>query len=128
MKFIVFNANTIEVLLSSDIDLLEYPVLEGERKHYNLSHRVELKVQGQTISVDEFSIIPVHPDDGKITVLTRRHVSGILNKLCKTTAQLYAQEIAEALGVTCKTVMNWRKLPNNLLSSYTRKEVISWEE
>lgn len=127
MKFVVFNVNTIEVFIDSDIDLLDYPVLEGKRKHYSSSHRVELKVQGQTISVDEFSVVPVHPDDGKVTVLTRRHVSGMLNKLCKITAQLYAREVAEALGLSYRTVWGWRKLPNTLLSSYTRKEVKGWD-
>lgn len=128
MKFIVFNCNSLNCFLGSGIDLTDYKPLQGERCHYRRSHRIALKIEGQEITVDEFSVVPVHPLDGSITVLTRRHVSGILNSLSKQTAKVYAEEIAEALGVTYKTVMNWRKMPNNLLSSYTRKEVLSWEE
>lgn len=127
MKFIIFNSESIKCFLNSGTDLTAFPVLEGKRAHYSRSHRVELVIEKQTITVDEFSIVPVHPVDGSITVLTRRHVSGMLGSLCKQTAQIYAEEIAKALGVTARTVLGWRKYPNDLLSSYTRKEVLSWE-
>lgn len=127
MKFIMFNYNSLNCFLDNGFDLTDYTPLKGERCHYRRSHRVLLKVEGQEITVDEFSVVPVHPDDGSVTVLTRRHVSGMLNSLSRQTAKVYAEEIAEALGVTVRTVLGWRKYPNTLLSSYSRQEVLSWD-
>lgn len=124
LYFVVHNVmsrNVMEGYLHEDV---QYKY-NGQRCHYNRSHRVEIKTLKGTISLDERSILPL-TTDGSIGVITRRHASALINELeDKCTKRAIISDIAASLGITKATVSNWaKKVKPVLISSYTRKQIL----
>lgn len=109
LHIIIWRPDTLNLLGLNELKWTPIKARRGSSP--KIRHRWYFTWQDEEYSVDEGSIIPLHPETGAVTVLTRRHIGKLLTHMGRM-APKEAKVIAPAIDMTPATILSWRKLKN----------------